>query len=100
MVKVTSDSPGFIEVGEICYECEAFSRILIDKYPMLDFDLLFCFRALYTLIGIRSHVQFYKQYRWLGFDLMMPLDTSSRSSVINSGDTRKSYRPWSQSWKT
>ena len=74
MVKVTSDSPGFIEVGEICYECEAFSRILIDKYPMLDFDLLFCFRALYTLIGIRSHVQFYKQYRWLGFDLMMPLD--------------------------
>lgn len=74
MVKVTSDSPGFIEVGEICYECEAFSMILIDKYPMLDFDLLFCFRALYTLIGIRSHVQFHKQYRWLGFDLMMPLD--------------------------
>ena len=41
MVKVTSDSPGFIEVGEISYECEAFSMILIDKYPMLDFDLLF-----------------------------------------------------------
>lgn len=27
------------ELGGICNECEAFSRILIDKYPMLDLFL-------------------------------------------------------------
>lgn len=72
MVKFTSDSPSFLMVSEIDEEIEAFSKILNVKYPHLDFDFGFCFRALYTLIGIRSKVRFDKEDNCLGFDLMMP----------------------------
>ena len=72
MVKFTSDSPSFLMVSEIDEEIEAFSKILNVKYPHLDFYFCFCFRALYTLIGIRSKVRFDKEDNCLGFDLMMP----------------------------
>lgn len=71
-ITVVSDSPGFLMVWEIGEEIRTFSKILNVKYPHLDFDFGFCFRALYTLIGIRSKVRFYKEDNWLGFDLMMP----------------------------
>ena len=62
MSKITtrSDSASFLMVSEIEEELRTFSKILNVKYPHLDFDFDFCFRALYTLIGIRSKVRFYK----------------------------------------
>lgn len=48
-ITVVSDSPGFLMVSEIGEEIETFSKILNVKYPHLDFDFGFCFRALYTL---------------------------------------------------
>ena len=117
-ITIQSDTASFLMVCEIGDELETFSKILNVKYPHLDFYFGFCFRALYTLIGIRSKVRFDKEDNCLGFDLMMPEEEFLpykrnksmqrlimgryffRSSAINSGDTRKSYRPWSQSWKT
>ena len=74
MSKITtrSDSASFLMVSEIDDELETFSKILNVKYPHLDFDFDFCFRALYTLIGIRPKVRFEQEDNCLGFDLMMP----------------------------
>lgn len=43
-------------------------------YNQIDFELAFCFRALYITRGIKSKVRFYKDENWLGMDLIMPLD--------------------------
>ena len=73
MSKITtrSDAFGFLMVSEIADELETFSKILNVKYQHLDFYFDVCFRALYTLIGIRSKVRFDKEDNCLGFDLMM-----------------------------
>lgn len=73
-ISITSDSPGYIKVSEIGKDLIAFSEILEKKYNQIDFELAFCFRALYTTRGIKSKVQFYKDENWLGMDLIMPLD--------------------------
>ena len=73
-ISITSDSPGYIKVSEIGKDLIAFSEILEKKYNQIDFELAFCFRALYTTRGIKSKVRFYKDENWLGMDLIMPLD--------------------------
>ena len=70
-VRITSDSPGFLKVGEISEELRVFSLVLKAKYPQIDFDFVFCFRALYTTRGIRSKVRFEKDCNYLGMDLIM-----------------------------
>ena len=72
-ISITSDSPGYIKVSEIGKDLIAFSEILEKKYNQIDFELAFCFRALYTTRGINSKVRFYKDENWLGMDLIMPL---------------------------
>ncbi|WP_349855364.1 hypothetical protein [Bacteroides cellulosilyticus] len=73
-ISITSDSPGYIKVSEIGKDLIAFSEILEKKYNQIDFELAFCFRALYTTRGINSKVRFYKDENWLGMDLIMPVD--------------------------
>lgn len=72
-ISTTSDSPGYVKVSEIGRDLIAFSEILEKKYNQIDFELAFCFRALYTTRGINSKVRFYKDENWLGMDLIMPL---------------------------
>lgn len=72
-ISITSDSPGYVKVSEIGRDLIAFSEILEKKYNQIDFELAFCFRALYTTRGINSKVRFYKDENWLGMDLIMPL---------------------------
>ena len=73
-ISITSDSPGYVKVSEIGRDLIAFSEILEKKYNQIDFELAFCFRALYITRGIKSKVRFYKDENWLGMDLIMPLD--------------------------
>ena len=73
-ISIQSDSPGYIKVSEIGKELIAFSEIIEKKYNQIDFELAFCFRALYTTQGINSKVRFYKDENWLGMDLIMPVD--------------------------
>lgn len=73
-ISITSDSPGYVKVSEIGKDLIAFSEILEKKYNQIDFELAFCFRALYTTRGINSKVRFYKDENWLGMDLIMPVD--------------------------
>lgn len=73
-VRVTSDTPGYVKVSEISKEQRAFAQIIEDKYSQIDFEFVFCFRALYTTKGIRSKVRYYKEEKWLGMDLIMSLD--------------------------
>ena len=73
-ISITSDSPGYIKVSEIGKDLIAFSEILEKKYNQIDFELAFCFRALYTTRRINSKVRFYKDENWLGMDLIMPVD--------------------------
>ena len=70
-VRITSDSPSFLKVGEIGKDLRVFSLVLKEKYPQIDFDFVFCFRALYTTRGIRSKVRFEKDCNYLGMDLIM-----------------------------
>lgn len=72
-ISITSDSPRYVKVSEIGRDLIAFSEILEKKYNQIDFELAFCFRALYTTRGINSKVRFYKDENWLGMDLIMPL---------------------------
>ena len=72
-ISITSDSPGYVKVSEIGKDLIAFSEILEKKYNQIDFELAFCFRALYITRGIKSKVRFYKDENWLGMDLIMPL---------------------------
>jgi len=73
-ISITSDSPGYIKVFEIGKDLIAFSEIIETKYNQIDFELAFCFRALYTTRGINSKVRFYKDENWLGMDLIMSED--------------------------
>lgn len=73
-ISIQSDSPGYIKVSEIGKDLIAFSEIIEKKYSQIDFELAFCFRALYTTQGINSKVRFYKDENWLGMDLIIPLD--------------------------
>ena len=73
-VSIQIDSPGYVKVSEIGKELVAFSLTIERKYPQIDFELAFCFRALYTTRGIRSKVRFEKDYNCLGMDLIMSLD--------------------------
>lgn len=73
-ISIQSDSPGYIKVSEISKDLFAFSEIIEKKYNQIDFELAFCFRALYTTRGINSKVRFYKDENWLGMDLVIPLD--------------------------
>lgn len=73
-IRVTSDSPGYVKVSEISKELRVFSSTIEIKYSQIDFDFLFCFRALYTTEGIRSKVRFEKDSNYLGMDLIMSLD--------------------------
>jgi len=73
-VSIQIDSPGYVEVSEIGKELVAFSLTIERKYPQIDFELAFCFRALYTTRGIRSKVRFEKDCNCLGMDLIMSLD--------------------------
>lgn len=73
-IRVTSDSSGYVKVWEIGEEQKAFAQVIEDKYSQIDFDFLFCFRALYTTEGIRSKVRFEKDSNYLGMDLIMSLD--------------------------
>ena len=70
-VSIQIDSPGYVEVSEIGKELVAFSLTIERKYPQIDFELAFCFRALYTTRGIRSKVRFEKDCNYLGMDLIM-----------------------------
>ena len=65
------DSPGYVKVSEIGKELVAFSLTIERKYPQIDFEFAFCFRALYTTRGIRSKVWFEKDCNYLGMDLIM-----------------------------
>lgn len=71
---ITSDSPGYIKVSDIGKDLRNFSRIIETKYSEIDFDFLFCFRALYSTVGIRSKVRYEKDVNMLGMDLIMSLD--------------------------
>ena len=73
-IRVVSDSPGYIKVREISKELRSFTKIIEDKYNQIDFDFLFCFRALYITMGINSKVRFDKGDNTLGMDLIMSLD--------------------------
>ena len=73
-IRVVSDSPGYINVREISKELRSFTKIIEDKYNQIDFDFLFCFRALYSTMGINSKVRFDKGDNTLGMDLIMSLD--------------------------
>ena len=73
-VSIQIDSPGYVKVSEIGKELVAFSLTIERKYHQIDFELAFCFRALYTTRGIRSKVRFEKDCNCLGMDLIMSLD--------------------------
>lgn len=73
-VSIQIDSPSYVKVSEIGKELIAFSLTIERKYPQIDFELAFCFRALYTTRGIRSKVRFEKDCNCLGMDLIMSLD--------------------------
>ena len=73
-IRVFSASPGYIKVREISKELRSFTKIIEDKYNQIDFDFLFCFRALYSTMGINSKVRFDKGDNTLGMDLIMSLD--------------------------
>ena len=73
-IRVVSDSPGYIKVREMSKELRSFTKIIEDKYNQIDFDFLFCFRALYSTMGINSKVRFDKGDNTLGMDLIMSLD--------------------------
>ena len=73
-IRVVSDSPGYIKVREISKELRSFTKIIEDKYNQIDFDFLFCFRALYSTMGINSKVRFDKGDNTLGMDVIMYLD--------------------------
>lgn len=73
-ISIQSDSPGYIKVSDIGKDLIAFSRIIEKKYSQINFELAFCFRALYTTQGINSKVRLYKDENWLGMDLIMALD--------------------------
>ena len=73
-IRITSDSPGYIKVSDISNDLKDFSGIIKTKYSEIDFVFLFCFRALYSTVGIRSKVRYEKDVNWLGMDLIMPLD--------------------------
>lgn len=73
-VSIQIDSPSYVKVSEIGEELVAFSLTIERKYPQIDFELAFCFRALYTTRGIRSKVRFEKDCNCLGMDLIMSLD--------------------------
>ena len=73
-IRITSDSPGYIKVSDIGKDLRNFSRIIETKYSEIDFDFLFCFRALYSTVGIRSKVRYEKDVNMLGMDLIMLLD--------------------------
>ena len=70
-VSIQIDSPGYVKVSEIGKELVAFSLTIERKYPQIDFEFAFCFRALYTTRGIRSKVRFEKDCNYLGMDLIM-----------------------------
>ncbi len=71
-IDVTSDTPSYLKVSDIAHEVIDFKSTINDKYSSLNFDLGFCFRALYSIEGINSKVRFYKKDNWLGMDLIMP----------------------------
>ena len=73
-VSIQIDSPSYVKVSEIGNELVAFSLTIERKYPQIDFEFAFCFRALYTTRGIRSKVRFEKDCNCLGMDLIMSLD--------------------------
>lgn len=73
-IRITSDSPGYIKVSDISNDLKDFSGIIETKYSEINFVFLFCFRALYSTVGIRSKVRYEKDVNWLGMDLIMPLD--------------------------
>ena len=73
-IRITSDSAGYINLSVICKDLRNFSRIIETKYSEIDFDFLFCFRALYSTVGIRSKVRYEKDVNMLGMDLIMSLD--------------------------
>ena len=73
-IRITSDSPGYIKVSDIGKDLRNFSRIIETKYSEIDFDFLFCFRALYSTVGIRSKKKKKKDVNMLGMDLIMSLD--------------------------
>ena len=70
-VSIQIDSPSYVKVSEIGKELIAFSLTIERKYPQIDFELAFCFRALYTTRGIRSKVRFEKDCNYLGMDLII-----------------------------
>lgn len=70
-VSIQIDSPSYVKVSEIGKELVAFSLTIERKYPQIDFEFAFCFRALYTTRGIRSKVRFEKYCNYLGMDLIM-----------------------------
>ena len=70
-VSIQIDSPSYVKVGEIGKELVAFSLTIERKYPQIDFEFAFCFRALYTTRGIRSKVRFEKDCNYLGMDLIV-----------------------------
>jgi len=70
-VSIQIDSPSYVKVSEIGNELVAFSLTIERKYPHIDFEFAFCFRALYTTRGIRSKVRFEKDCNYLGMDLIM-----------------------------
>lgn len=70
-VSIQIDSPSYVKVSEIGKELVAFSLTIERKYPQIDFEFAFCFRALYTTRGIRSKVWFEKDCNYLGMDLIV-----------------------------
>ena len=70
-VSIQIDSPSYVKVSEIGKELVAFSLTIERKYPQIDFEFAFCFRALYTTRGIRSKVRFEKDCNYLGMDLIV-----------------------------
>ena len=70
-VSIQIDSPSYGKVSEIGKELVAFSLTIERKYPQIDFEFAFCFRALYTTRGIRSKVRFEKDCNYFGMDLIM-----------------------------
>ena len=70
-VSIQIDSPSYVKVSEIGKELVAFSLTIERKYPQIDFEIAFCFRALYTTRGIRSKVRFEKDCNYLGMDLIV-----------------------------
>lgn len=90
-IRLTADCPGYLKVWDIEEELLDFSKILNEKYDLIDFEFWFCFRALKNdaiASGWKSKVAYYKKDAALSFDIIMP----ESKLVVHKKDTSEQKR--------